>query len=51
MKNTAIVQTFLGPVIISEQDGFITELFFAEDTQLNAPNRITPLLKEAEKRF
>ncbi len=51
MKNTAMIQTILGPVIISEQDGFITELFFAEDTQRNAPNQITPLIKEAEKQL
>ena len=51
MKNTAIFQTILGPVIISEQDGAITELFFAKSTQDSGSNRITPLLKEAEKQL
>ena len=51
MKNTAMIQTILGPVIISEQNGFITELFFTEDTQQKTANRITPLLKEAEKQL
>lgn len=51
MKNTAIFQTILGPVIISEQDGAITELFFAKDIPDSGRNRITPLLKEAEKQL
>ena len=28
MKNTAVFQTILGKVVISEQDGAVTELFF-----------------------
>ncbi|MDW2800797.1 methylated-DNA--[protein]-cysteine S-methyltransferase [Clostridium boliviensis] len=51
MKNTAMFQTILGKVVISEQDGAITELFFAKDTQYIGNNRITPLLKEAEKQL
>lgn len=51
MKNTVVFQTILGPVVISEQDGAITELFFAKDTPDRENNQITPLLKEAEKQL
>ena len=51
MKNTAMFQTILGKVVISEQEGAITELFFANDTQYIGNNRITPLLEEAEKQL
>lgn len=51
MKNTAVFQTILGKVVISEQDGAVTELFFAKDTQYIGNNRITPLLKEAQKQL
>ena len=51
MKNTAMFQTILGQVVISEQDGAITELFFAKDTHYSGNNRITPVLKEAEKQL
>ena len=51
MKNTVVFQTTLGPVVISEQDGAITELFFAKDTPDGEDKQITPLLKEAEKQL
>ncbi|MDF2886816.1 MAG: O-6-methylguanine methyltransferase [Lacrimispora sp.] len=51
MENTAIFQTILGRVVISEQDGDVTELFFAKDEQYSGDNRTTPLLKEAEKQL
>ena len=51
MKNTVVFQTTLGPVVISEQDGAITELFFAKGTPDREDKQITPLLKEAEKQL
>ncbi|MBE5975406.1 MAG: methylated-DNA--[protein]-cysteine S-methyltransferase [Paenibacillaceae bacterium] len=51
MKNTVVFQTTLSPVVISEQDGAITELFFAKDTPDREDKQITPLLKEAEKQL
>ncbi|MBE5992104.1 MAG: methylated-DNA--[protein]-cysteine S-methyltransferase [Paenibacillaceae bacterium] len=51
MKNTVVFQTILGPVVISEQDEAITELFFAKDSPDGGNNQITPLLKEAEKQL
>ena len=51
MKNTVIFQTILGPVVISEQDEAITELFFAKDSLDRENSQITPLLKEAEKQL
>lgn len=51
MKNTVVFQTILGPVVISEQDEAITELFFAKDSPDRGNNQITPLLKEAENQL
>lgn len=51
MKNTAIFQTILGPVVISEQYEAVTELFFAKEEQYSGNNRTTPFLKEAEKQL
>ena len=51
MKNTVVFQTILGPVVISEQDGAITELIFAKGSPDRENNQITPLLKEAEKQL
>lgn len=49
MKNTIFIETTLGLIGISEIDGFITELFFAKDTNNKAGGQETLLLKEAEK--
>ncbi|MGC6174652.1 methylated-DNA--[protein]-cysteine S-methyltransferase [Lacrimispora sp. 38-1] len=51
MKNTAIFQTILGPVVISEQDEAVTEVFFAKGKQYSGNKQTTPLLKEAEKQL
>ena len=51
MKHTKFIETALGMIGISEIDGFITELFFAKDTQKTAGGQQTPLLKEAEKQI
>ncbi|MBE5990752.1 MAG: methylated-DNA--[protein]-cysteine S-methyltransferase [Paenibacillaceae bacterium] len=51
MKNTVVFQTILGPVVISEQDEAITELFFAKESPYREKSQITPLLKEAEKQL
>ncbi|MDF2942255.1 MAG: O-6-methylguanine methyltransferase [Herbinix sp.] len=51
MKNTVIFQTLLGAVGISEQDGAITEFFFAKDTQDSVSGQATLILKEAQKQF
>ncbi len=51
MRDTVIFQTLLGMVGISEQDGAITELFFAKDAKENVGGLVTPLLKEAEKQL
>ncbi|MDR0923253.1 MAG: cysteine methyltransferase, partial [Hungatella sp.] len=51
MKHTAYIKTALGPIKISEVDGFITELFFAKDIQEISGEMKTPLLENAEKQI
>jgi methylated-DNA-[protein]-cysteine S-methyltransferase len=51
MKHTAYMKTALGPIKISEVDGFITELFFAKDIQEIPGEMKTPLLENAEKQI
>jgi methylated-DNA-[protein]-cysteine S-methyltransferase len=51
MKHTAYIKTILGPIKISEVDGFITELLFVKDTYEISDKQKTPLLEEAEKQI
>jgi methylated-DNA-[protein]-cysteine S-methyltransferase len=51
MKHTAYIKTVLGPIKISEVDGFITELLFVKDTNEISGKQKTPLLEEAEKQI
>ncbi len=51
MKHTAYIKTVLGPIKISEVDGFITELLFVKDTNEISDKQKTPLLEEAEKQI
>lgn len=51
MKHTRFMETALGLIEISEKDGFVTELFFAKNTQKTADGSQTPVLKEAERQI
>jgi methylated-DNA-[protein]-cysteine S-methyltransferase len=51
MKHTAYIKTVLGPIEISEVDGFITELFFVKDPYEIPGEQKTPLLEKAEKQI
>ncbi len=51
MKQTLYMKTALGPIKISEVDGFITELLFVKDTHENPGEQKTPLLEKAEKQI
>ena len=51
MKHTAYIKTALGPIEISEVDGFITELLFIKDTPEIPEEQKTPLLEKAEKQI
>ncbi|MBW4847481.1 MAG: methylated-DNA--[protein]-cysteine S-methyltransferase [Lachnospiraceae bacterium] len=51
MKHTAYIKTVLGPIKISEVDGFITELLFVKDINEISSEQKTPLLEEAEKQI
>ncbi len=51
MKHTAYIKTVLGPIKISEVDGFITELLFVKDTNEISGKQKTHLLEEAEKQI
>jgi len=51
MKHTAYIKTVLGPIKISEVDGFITELLFVKDTNEISDKQKPPLLEEAEKQI
>jgi len=51
MRHTAYIKTALGPIEISEVDGFITELFFIKDTLKIPEEQKTPLLEKAEKQI
>lgn len=51
MRHTAYIKTALGPIEISEVDGFITELFFIKDTLKIPEVQKTPLLEKAEKQI
>lgn len=49
MKYTSFIKTTLGSIGISEEDGFITNLFFARDKKSEIGEQQTPLLKKAAK--
>jgi len=51
MKHTAYIKTVLGPIKISEVDGFITELLFVKDNNEISGKQKPPLLEEAEKQI
>ncbi|WP_313579375.1 methylated-DNA--[protein]-cysteine S-methyltransferase [Lacrimispora sp.] len=51
MKHIAYIKTALGPIKISEADGFITELLFIKDTLEIPRGQKTPLLEKAEKQI
>lgn len=51
MKHTAYIKTALGPIKISEADGFITELLFVKDTHEIPGEQKTPLLEKAEEQI
>lgn len=51
MKHTVYMETFLGTIGISEENQFITELFFEKDTIEDRSEEKTPLLVEAEKQI
>lgn len=51
MKHTAYIKTALGPIKISEVDGFITELLFVKNTHENPGEQKTPLLEKAEEQI
>lgn len=51
MKQTAFMKTTLGSIGISETDGFITELFFADDSHEIFDEQTTPLLEKAKQQL
>lgn len=51
MKHTSYIKTVLGPIVISEEDGFITELRFVKDTHKIPGGQKTSLLEKAEKQI
>jgi len=49
MKHTAYIKTVLGPIEISEADGFITELLFVKDTNEISGEQKTPFVGRSRK--